>query len=87
MDRGGHIRGARECGGGGCVKALVDKTKWELKRLLLLLSGGGGGSPIMLWVIGWTRAWKEPVGIDVRSRVIVDGLEKIAKRAVMYRLR
>ncbi len=42
----------------------------------------------MLWMIGWTKAWKEAVEVfDVGPRVIVNGLNKVAIRAVMGWLR
>ncbi len=66
VERGGRERGIEERGGGGCVKALVNKNLMGTEKAVDgAVSGGSGGAPVMLWVIGWTRAWKELVKVSI----------------------
>ncbi len=46
--------------GSGCVKSLVNKNLMGTEKAVII-AVRGGGAPVMLWVIGWTRAWKELV--------------------------
>ncbi len=61
VGRGGRKQSMRECGG-GFVKALVNKNLvGKLAVVVAVRRGEGKGLPVMLWVIGRTRAWKEPL--------------------------
>ncbi len=73
---------AWRCGGGGCVKSLMNKNFMGTKRRLLLLSGGRGASDV---VGDWADKGLEGTGegINVWPRVIVNGLDEVAVKTVL----